>query len=54
MTVDDLLLEYWTVHYASQPPATFEADDPDFDIQQVLQEMETDDDDWEDAPHLSA
>jgi hypothetical protein len=55
MTVDGLMLEYWTAHYASLPPSTFEADDPDFDADRVIDEMglSDDDDDWEDAPHLS-
>ena len=51
MTHEGMMLEYWTAHYAAQPPSTFEADDPDFDIEQVIQEM--DDGEWEDAPHLS-
>lgn len=51
--MDELMLEYWTAHYAALPPSTFEAEDTEFDINQVIEDMGLSDDDWEDAPHLS-
>ncbi len=55
MTRNGMVLEYWTAHYASMPAASFEADDPDFDLQQAIEDLgiSDDDEDWEDAPHLS-
>ena len=50
MTVDEMVLDYWTAHYASLPPASFETDDPDFDVDKIIEEYG---DDWEDLPHLS-
>jgi hypothetical protein len=50
MTVEGMVMDYWTAHYASLPPSSFEADDPEFDADKVIAELG---DDWEDIPHLS-
>lgn len=51
---DDILLEYWTAHYAAsigRGGATFEDVDENFDLEAILAEAEGDD--WTDVPELS-
>jgi len=51
-----MLLEYWTAHYAAEAASgttTFEAEDPDFDIDAIEAELARDDA-WEPQLDLSA
>lgn len=51
-----MLLDYWTAHYAAESASgatTFEADDPDFDIDAIEAALDRDDD-WEPQPDLSS
>lgn len=48
------MLEYWTAHYAAEAAkglVSYEAEDPDFDLDALLARL--DDDDWQEQPHLS-
>ncbi len=50
-----MLLEYWTAHYAAEAASgasTYEAEDPEFDLDAIEAALARDDD-WEPQPDLS-
>lgn len=55
LTPTDLLLDYWTAHYAAEAAkgiTSYEADDPDWNLDDLLA-RQSPDDDWQTQPHLS-
>lgn len=50
-TREEMLLDFWTAYYATtKGESTFEAEDEDFDLDQILADAE---EDWEAVPELS-
>ena len=51
-----MLLEYWTAHYAAEAASgasTYEAEDPEFDLDAIEAALDRDDD-WEPATARSS
>lgn len=51
-----MLLDYWTAHYAAEAAggaSTYEAEDPEFDLDAIEAALDREDD-WEPATDLSS